>query len=168
MKKAMASQMMRYVGCAVLLAVLAISSYAAGEPTRFPVVPVMIETVSSQVLTASSMERISEMLDQKRQEALLLLQSVIDDPQADEASRKQAQAEKVRIAACMEKEASLCALLEHMGFERTAVVAGEDALSIVVPWQMAENEHNRVRIIDAAAGHSGFSAEAIKIILAKK
>ena len=168
MNKATAPQVMRYAGCGVLLAVLAISSYAAGGPPHTPAVPVMMEIVPDQALAASSMEKTNEHLTQQRQEALLFLQSVIDDPQADEASRKQAMAQKNRIAANMETEAALEALLAHMGFVQTAVIMGEGILSVVVPWQAAENEHNRVRIIDAAAGQSGFSAEEIKIILAKK
>lgn len=163
-----ASRMLRYAGCAVLLGVLAISSYAGGKPAHTPIVPVMIETVPDQVLTASTMEKTSENLALKRREALLLLQSVIDDPQADDASKRLAFEEKNRIAARMETEASLEALLAHMGFGETAVITGEDALSIVVPWQAAENEHSRVQIIDAAVSQSGFSAEAIKIILSKK
>ena len=136
MRRITAARMMRYAGCAVLLAVLAASSYAAGTPVRTPIVPVMIETVSSEVLAASSMEKTSGQLEGKRKEALLLLQSVIDDPQADEASRKQAREEKAKIAARMETEASLCALLAHMGFEQTAVVVGEEALNIIVPVEL--------------------------------
>jgi len=168
MSNRIVSRMLRYVGCAVLLGVLAISSYAGGKPPHTPIVPVMIESVSDQVLTASTMEKTRENLALKRQEALLLLQSVIDDPQADDASKKQAFEEKNRIAARMETEASLEALLAHMGFGETAAIMGEDTLSIVAPWQTAENEHSRVQIMDAAVGQSGFSAEAIKIILAKK
>ena len=168
MNKAKASRMMRYAGCVVLLAVLAISSYAGGGDPQVPLVPVMIETVPDQVLAVSTMEKTSERLKQKRQEALLLLQSVIDDPQADEASKGHALEEKTRIAARMEKEASLEALLSHMGFAQCAVITGEGVLNVVVPWQEAENEYSRVQIIDAAVSQSGFSAEAIRIILSKK
>jgi len=168
MKNQTVSRVLRYAGCAVLLGVLALSGYAGGKPDHTPLVPVMIETVSDQVIAASSMEKTNENLANKRREALLLLQSVIDDPQADEASRKQAFEEKSRIASRMETEASLEALLEHMGFGQTAVIMGENTLSIVAPWQAAENEHSRVQMIDAAVDQSGLSAEAVKIILAKK
>ena len=168
MKKTAALKLIRYAGCAVLLAVLAISSYASGRPAQVPIVPVMIETVPDQALAASSMEKTNERLEHRRREALLLLQSVIDDPQADETSRSAARQEKNRIAARMETEASLRALLTHMGFEQTAVVMGDESLSIVVPWQAAENEQNRVRLIDAAVSQSGCLPEAVKIILAKK
>jgi len=163
-----ASRILRYVCCAVLLGVLAVSSYAGGKTSHTPAVPVMIEIMPDQVLAASTMEKTSERLETRRQESLLLLQSVIDDPQTDETSRKRALEEKTGIAARMEKEASLEALLDYMGFGQTAVIMGEDTLSIVAPWQAAENERSRVQMIDAAAGQSGLSAEAIKIILAKK
>ena len=67
-----------------------------------------------------------------------------------------------------EKEAALSALLEQMGFGETAVVVGAEAVSVIAPWQAAENERSRMQIIDAAASQTGFSAERIKIILAKK
>ena len=168
MNNLVASRILRYAGCGVLLGVLAVSSYAGGKPPQAPIVPVLIETVPDQLLTASTMEKTTERLEQKRREALLLLQSVIDDPLADDASRKQAFEEKTRIAARMGTEASLEAMLEHMGFVQPGVIMGEGTLSVVVPWQAAENEHSRMQIIDAAVSQSGLSAEAIKIILAKK
>lgn len=168
MKKTMAARILRFAGCAALLALLAVSSYGGRERIEAPVVPVLIETVSGEVLAASTMQQTGERLERQRKEALLLLQSVLDDPNADEASKKQALAEKTRIASRMETEAAVQALLEHMGFEQTAVVMGEGIIHIISPWQTAENEQNRVRMIDAATSQSGFSADAVKIILAKK
>ena len=168
MNKKIAARAMRFAGCAALLALLAVSSYAGGEHSTAPAVPVMVEFVSDEMLASLTMKQTSERLAMKREEALLLLQSVIDDPGADEASRSRALQEKTEIAARMETEAAICALLAHMGFEQTAVVMGESTLSIVAPWQAAENEQNRVRMIDAAAGQSGLPADAVKIILAKK
>lgn len=168
MSRGAVSRILRYAGCAVLLGVLALSSWAVNSPKSSPIVPVMIETVPESALAVSSMEKTQERLMRQRQEAIVLLQSVIDDPQADEASRKQALDEKTRIAARMETEASLGALLAHMGFEQTAVIVGEETLSIITPWQTAEHEHNRVQMIDAAVSQSGLAPGAVKIILSKK
>ncbi len=162
------SRMMRWGGCAALLALLAASSYAGRSAQSVPIVPVMMQIVPDEALAASTVSKTTEQLARRREDALALLESVLGDPAADEAARKQALLEKTRIAARMEKEAALCALLAHMGFDQTAVIAGEDVLSIVAPWQIAENEQSRLQMIDAAAAQSGFSADAIKIILAKK
>ena len=168
MKSVFSAKTLRNAGCAALLALLAASSYAGRSHPQSPSVPVMIEMVSSQALASQTLQQTSERLEEKREEALALVHSVLEDPQADEAARKQALIKKTQIAGRMETEASIQALLAHMGFEETAVIMGEGTLSIVAPWQIAENEHNRVRMIDAAVSQSGLSAEAIKIILAKK
>ncbi|MBQ7885693.1 MAG: SpoIIIAH-like family protein [Clostridia bacterium] len=168
MKQTMASRVARFGGCAALLALLAVSSYGAGGRIEAPAVPVLIETVSSETLSGTTMEQTRTQLAVKREEALSLLESVLDDPSAGETERNQALAEKTQIARRMETEASIEALLAHMGFADAAVIMGEGTLSIVVPWQAAENEQSRVRLIDAAIGQSGLTADAVKIILAKK
>lgn len=161
-------RIVRFAGCMGLLALLAASSYGTGGQIEAPAVPVLIETVSGEAMAAMSMEKTQERLQRQRQEALLLLDSILKDPSADEASQRHALEEKEKIASRMETEASVMALLAYMGFEETAVVMGEEQMSIIAPWQIAENEHNRVRMIDAAVSQSGISADAVKIILAKK
>ncbi|MBE5800587.1 MAG: SpoIIIAH-like family protein [Clostridiales bacterium] len=161
---------LRLAGCAALLAILAASSYAgAGQrQTQAVSVPVMVEMISHEAIAAASAEETGARFAAQRDDALALLQNVLDDPKADEDTVKKALEEKIRIAQRMETEASVSALLAQMGFENTTVAMGEGALSIVAPWQIAENEQNRMRMIDAAASRSGLSAECIKIILAKK
>ena len=158
----------RLAGCAALLALLVASSSAAAKPVQMAGVPVSAYTVSTQELAGVSMEEINNKLDDQRGQALAVLQSVIDDPKAKGEQISAALDKKTQIAARMETEAAICALLDHMGFGQTAVVMGEESLSIVAPWQTAENEQNRVRMIDAAASQSGLPAGAVKIILAKK
>jgi len=72
-----AARAMRFVGCAALLALLAASSYAGREQSGTPVVPVMVEIMSDQALSAMTMEQTNARLAQRREEALLLLQSVL-------------------------------------------------------------------------------------------
>ncbi|MBR5302622.1 MAG: SpoIIIAH-like family protein [Clostridia bacterium] len=157
----------RFGGCAALLTLLIVSSMGRKEH-GMPSVPVLLETVSEQALSAQTVQQTKIRLNSRREEALSLLQSVLDDPDAGQEARHAALEEKTKIAGRMETEAAVEALLAHMGFGDTAVVAGETYLSIIAPWQAAENEHSRVQIVDAAVAQSGFAPEAVKIILAKK
>ena len=168
MNRIMTAKMLRFAGCAALLALLVVSSSAGRETNSIPSVPVMVEIMPQQALAARTIGQTRERLKAQRDEALALLQSVLDDPHAGEAQKSQALAQKTQIASRMETEAAVEALLDEMGFGEMAVVAGEGALHIIAPWQTAENEQNRVRMIDAAVSQSGLSPEAVKIILAKK
>ena len=162
------ARMLRFVGCAALLALLVVSSSAGREQSSIPNVPVMVEIVPEQAMNAQTIGQTRERLAEQRDEALALLQGVLDDPHAGDAQKSEALAEKTRIASRMETQASVEALLAQMGFGDTAVIAGEGGLHIIAPWQAAENELNRVRMIDAAVSQSGLAPEAVKIILAKK
>ena len=161
------AQGMRFAGCAALLALLAASSYAAVRPAQVPSVPEMAMTMPGETIAGASMEETRQKLAAQRNQALALLQSVLDDPRAKEAQIGAALEQKTQIADFMEKEAAAGALLEQMGFGDAAVVMSEAGMSIIVPWQIAENEQNRIRMIDAAVSQSGISAQSVKIILAK-
>ena len=160
----------RIAGCAVLVALLAACSYlGARQPQRAAVsVPVAVEVISERVLGAASLEETQQKLRQERESALALLQSVIDDPNAQAGTRDEALREKTALAKRMVAEAETAALLSHMGFGETAVVLGGESVTVIVPWQAAENEQSRVRIIDAAATQTGLAPECVKIILSKK
>ena len=160
----------RTAGCAVLVALLAACSYlGARQPQRAAVsVPVAVEVISELALGAASLEETQQKLRQERESALALLQSVIDDPNAQAGTRDEALREKTALAKRMVAEAETAALLSHMGFGETAVVLGGESVTVIVPWQAAENEQSRVRIIDAAATQTGLAPECVKIILSKK
>lgn len=160
----------RTAGCAVLVALLAACSYlGARQPQRAAVsVPVAVEVISERALGAASLEETQQKLQQERESALALLQSVIDDPNAQAGTRDEALREKTALAKRMVAEAETAALLSHMGFGETAVVLGGESVTVIVPWQAAENEQSRVRIIDAAATQTGLAPECVKIILSKK
>ena len=165
-----AARRVRTAGCAVLVALLAACSYlVARQPQGSAVsVPVAVETISARALDAASLEETQQKLEQERESALALLQSVIDDPNAGADGRNEALKEKTALAKRMEAEAETAALLSHMGFGETAVVLGGESVTVIVPWQAAENEQSRVRIIDAAATQTGLAPECVKIILSKK
>lgn len=160
----------RTAGCAVLVALLAACSYlGARQPQRAAVsVPVAVEVISERALGAASLEETQQKLRQERESALALLQSVIDDPNAQAGTRDEALREKTALAKRMVAEAETAALLSHMGFGETAVVLGGESVTVIVPWQAAENEQSRVRIIDAAATQTGLAPKCVKIILSKK
>lgn len=160
----------RTAGCAVLVALLAACSYlGARQPQRAAVsVPVAVEVISARALDAASLEETQQKLQQERESALALLQSVLDDPNAQAGTRDEALREKTALAKRMVAEAETAALLSHMGFGETAVVLGGESVTVIVPWQAAENEQSRVRIIDAAATQTGLAPECVKIILSKK
>ena len=160
----------RTAGCAVLVALLAACSYlGARQPQRAAVsVPVAVEVISERALGAASLEETQQKLQQERESALALLQSVLDDPNAQAGTRDEALREKTALAKRMVAEAETAALLSHMGFGETAVVLGGESVTVIVPWQAAENEQSRVRIIDAAATQTGLAPKCVKIILSKK
>lgn len=161
---------MRIVCCAALLGLLAVSSYAGAGSGQVQAVsvPVTIQTISPQAMSASSMAETLARLQGERENALALLQGILDDPRTDKETAENTLAEKKKLALRMETEAAVEKLLLEIGFGETAAVLGENMLSIVLPWQIAENEESRMRIIDAACGHTGFTPECIKIILSKK
>lgn len=165
-----AARRVRTAGCAVLVALLAACSYlGARQPQRAAVsVPVAVEVISARALDAASLEETQQKLQQERESALALLQSVLDDPNAQAGTRDEALREKTALAKRMVAEAETAALLSHMGFGETAVVLGGESVTVIVPWQAAENEQSRVRIIDAAATQTGLAPECVKIILSKK
>lgn len=170
MDRERSARCMRTAGCAALIALLAACSYlGARQPQVSAVsVPVAVEVISESALGAAPIEETQQKLRQERENALALLQSVIDDPNAGADVRNEALKEKTALAKRMEAEAETAALLSHMGFGETAVVLGEGSVTVIVPWQAAENEQSRVRIIDAAATQTGLAPECVKIILAKK
>lgn len=160
----------RFTACAALLVLLAASSYAGAgaRQTETVLVPVMIETIPDQTVSAETLDETGERLEMERQQALLQLQSVLDDPRTDQQTASRALQEKTDMALRMETEAALEQMLAQMGFGGAVVVAGEGTISISAPWQMAENEQNRLQMIDAACSQTGLSPENVKIILAKK
>lgn len=170
MKTRGSGRFLRFAGCVGLMALLAASSYVGAGTNQVQAVgvPVTIETVSSQALSAVSLAETVSRLESEREQALLYLQSVLDDPRADDETAAIALDRKMEIAGRMETEAAVELLLAQMGFADLAVSAGEDVLSIVAPWQTAENEQSRIRIIDAASAQTGLAPARIKIILAKK
>lgn len=154
--------------CAALLALLAASGYAGVKEAPSVSVAVTRGMISEEALTAASMEDTKKTLQSRRQEALNLLDEVIGDPKTDDQTAEDALHEKIQIARRIDMEAGTEAALRQMGMGETIVVLSEETAALIVPWQAAENEQNRLRMIDTAAALTGLEAGRIKIILAKK
>ena len=67
-----------------------------------------------------------------RDEALEVLQSVVDNSASDEATKTQALADINKIAQSMEAESNIETLIMAKGFEQCVAVISDDAISVVV------------------------------------
>jgi len=114
------------------------------------------------------MEEIRARLADERTQEAALLESVAEDPKAEEETAEMARRQKLQLAERIDAEARTLACLAYMGYDDVAVVCGAESVTVIAPFSQAESEQDRVRIIDAAAAQTGIRAEAVKIILAKK
>ncbi|MBQ4609192.1 MAG: SpoIIIAH-like family protein [Clostridia bacterium] len=160
----------RMASCAALLLLLAVCGYAGAsrEETRRVSVPVVYETMTAQEISLRSMEETRLRLREEREREVQLLQRVIDDPAAGEETAEQARKQMLQLTERMDSEARTQAALEYMGYTQVAVVCGAQSVSVIAPVWTAQEEQDRIRIIDAAAAQTRLPAEAVKIILSKK
>ena len=100
-------------------------------PTETPVVAdndTNTETVSADgYFSATQVSR-----QRARDEALEVLQSVVENESADEATKTEALLEISELARAMEKEANIETLVRAKGFERCVAVINGDSCSVVV------------------------------------
>jgi len=100
---------------------------------------------------------------QSRQEAVDLLNSVINDEGADDQVRENAYAEIVAYAKITEGEASLESVLKAKGFEDCIVYLTKDSATVVVATDSLSPQQS-VQILDAVVSQTGFSASAVKTV----
>lgn len=157
---------MRFFFCTLLAVILAACSYlGAKQPqTRTASVPVAAQPVREQAQAAQSTEKTKESLMQKREEALAMLQSVINTEHVQQSVLNEALAAKLALAGRMTAEAEAEAILAHMGFGEAVVMLSEDGATAIVPWQTAMDERSRMQIIDAVASQTAISPECVKIM----
>lgn len=153
----------------LLLALLAVCGYAGASQNDVQAVslPVTYETISAWELSGETMESVRERLAQEREREIALLDSVIENPEASSALVAQALAQKTQLTERMETEAQTRAALAYMGYAQVGVISGTDMLTLITPWQYVQEEQDRVRLIDTAAGQAQISPEYVKIILSK-
>ena len=70
--------------------------------------------------------------ERTRDEAMEVLQSIIDDAGSDEATKTQARKDMATIASAMENEAKVETLIISKGFEQCVAVLNGDTISIIV------------------------------------
>ncbi len=102
--------------------------------------------------------------DQARDEALAVLQTVVDNDASTEESRTQALADISRIALEIEKEANIESLIRARGFEDCIAVLSGDAASVIVK---SENEllaSHVAQISEIVYEQSGVHPANVKII----
>lgn len=100
---------------------------------------------------------------QSRQEALALLNEIVNDESVDEETRKNAYAEVVSYAKITEGEASLESVLKAKGFEECIVFLTSDTATVVVAAEALDGPQS-AQIFDAVLSQTGFEAGSVKIV----
>ena len=160
----------RPFACTALLALLAISGYmGAMEPqVQAVTVPIVHTALNDHQEEKTDIGKIRTRLDQKREEELVLLDSVIAHADTSARTRSDALEQKTALALAMDAEAKTEAALSCIGIDQSVVICSGGSISVFVPPDAAADEKARTLIIDAAASQSGLEPGEVKIILAKK
>ena len=130
--------------------------------------PVTRVELEGEAVGGSSIAGVREKLEQSRREELALLDGVIADAGATSAAKEDALAQKTQIAARMEQEAQMTAILNGMGAEGALAVCGAQGVTLLVPQTFGMDENARNRLLNAVGGSSGSETAQLKIILIKK
>lgn len=165
------SSRIRAMGCVLLLALLAVCGWMGASRdsgVQTVSVPVTRNVLEAEEIAQATNEEIKARLETERKQELDMLEGVLTDGRADDATVRSALLQKSEIAARMENEAQTEALLAGMGYGDALCVSGAQMLTLILPEQSLESQEDRVRVIDAVSAQSGVSAENVKIILIKK
>lgn len=100
---------------------------------------------------------------QSREEALSLLNSIINDDAVDEATKENAYKEVVAYAKITEGEASLESVLKAKGYTDCIVFLTSDTATVVVAAESL-TEQQSVQIFDAVLAQTGFESGSVKIV----
>ncbi|HWP80401.1 MAG TPA: SpoIIIAH-like family protein [Candidatus Acidoferrum sp.] len=90
-------------------------------------VSVEVGSVSSRYFADARVNR-----QQARDEAIEVLQGIIDSTETDDDTRREAATELGNIATIMDKESAMETLIKAKGFEDAVVVVGEEDVTVVV------------------------------------
>lgn len=100
---------------------------------------------------------------QSREEALSLLQSIVNDDSVDELTREKAYLEIVAYAKITEGEAGLENVLKAKGFDDCIVFLTSDTATVVVAAETL-TESQSAQIFDAVLSQTGFESGSVKIV----
>lgn len=101
---------------------------------------------------------------QARDEALEVLQLVIDSESAVESAKAEAIADVSRIADEIASEANIETLIKAKGFEECIAVISDGSANIVVKTDSALMQNEVAQILEIVVEESGISPEYIKIV----
>lgn len=100
---------------------------------------------------------------QSREEALAMLNEIVNDEAVDEDTRKNAYAEVVAYAKITEGEAALENVLKAKGFEECIVFLTSDTATVVVAAETLTDQQS-AQIFDAVLTQTGFESGSVKIV----
>lgn len=100
-----------------------------------------------------------------RDEAVEMLEDILNDAEADSAVKEAAVSEASSIAQNILKETNIESLVAAKGFSECVAYINDNTCTIVVNGDM-EDAQNALIVRDIAAAETGFSADQIKIISA--
>ncbi len=100
---------------------------------------------------------------QSREEALAMLNEIVNDESVDEDTRKNAYAEVVAYAKITEGEAALESVLKAKGFEECIVFLTSDTATVVVAAETLTDQQS-AQIFDAVLSQTGFESGSVKIV----
>lgn len=100
-----------------------------------------------------------------RDEAVEMLEDILNDAEADSAVKEAAVSEASAIAQNILKETNIESLVATKGFSECVAYINDNTCTIVVNGDM-EDAQNALIVRDIAAAETGFSADQIKIISA--
>lgn len=161
---------MRAVCGVFLLTLLAICGYigAGRESVQTVSVAVSRESYILEEMSADSLQAASQQLKLEREREIALLQQVVASEAADAKTKADALAQMTGIAQRMELEAQTEAVLEEMGMSGALAVCGAQMMTIITGYENIANDADKMRMLDAVCGMTGYAAGDIKIILTKK
>lgn len=100
---------------------------------------------------------------QSREEAIAMLNEIVNDEAVDEDTRKNAYAQVVAYAKITEGEAALENVLKAKGFEECIVFLTSDTATVVISAESL-SDHQSAQIFDAVLTQTGFESGSVKIV----
>ncbi|NLM97200.1 MAG: SpoIIIAH-like family protein [Halanaerobiaceae bacterium] len=101
--------------------------------------------------------------DRSRSEQLSILKEIINNPNTDEASKKEAQRKLLAITDKMEKELEIESLIRARGYKEALAYIHNEAVDVIIHTNGLEKE-DVARIGDIIVKVTGFSTEDVTII----
>lgn len=122
--------------------------------------------VSSSVTTESFFAQARMSRESSRSKAIEMLNQIINNPNADEDSKKQAQAQVMKLATITDKETIAENLIKAKGFDDAVVFVSDDTANVTVRTD-GLSATDMARIQEIVTSQTGVSIKNIKIVEVK-